>query len=174
MFENVPPFVTDFRNSAPNRRPVTWKVSRTLSLLILPALIVLNFYGLYSNTFYWLKVDNYIFPLLTILHFVYLHTLHLKIREGEFVDPQLRNLEYGMYGVLLIYMFKWMDTLYVLNSYNDYDKQILPDTFLPVGLTIFGMQGLLIALTLAAFYHRKTRVGSFNFDRLNENIDSWR
>ncbi len=140
----------------------------------MPVLIVLNFYGLYSNTFYWFKVDNYIFPLLTIMHFVYLNTLQLKIHRGEFVDHQLRNLEYGMYGVLFIYCFKWMDTLYVLMSYNDYDQQLIPDTFLPVGLTVFGLQGLLIALTLAAFYSRKTLVGLYNFDRLNENIDSWR
>ena len=140
----------------------------------MPVLIVLNFYGLYSNTFYWSKVDNYIFPLLTLMHFAYLNSLRLKIYQGDFVDHQLRNLEYGMYGVLLIYGFKSMDTLYVLMSYNDYDQRLIPDTFLPVGLTVFGLQGLLIALTLTAFYSRKTLVGLYNFDRLNENIDSWR
>ena len=145
-----------------------------MSQLILPALIVLNFYGLYSNQFYWFKVDNYIFPLATILHYLYLFALQSRIREAEFADPQLRNREYGMYGILLIYGFKWMDTLYVLMSYDDYDHELIPHTFLPVGLTTFLLQGLLIALTLAAFYYRKTLLGSYNFDQVNENIDSWR
>ncbi len=166
--------MTRFPNSAHYRRPVIWNVCRNLSLAILPVLIVFNFYGLYSNTFYLLKVDNYIFPLLTILHFAYLHILHLKVREDDFVDHQLRNLEYGMYGMVFIYAFKWMDTLYVLMSYNDYDQQILPETFLPAGLTLFCLQGMLIALTFAAFYYRKTLVGAYNFDRVHENIDSWR
>ncbi len=162
------------RNSAPFSGPLSWKVCRILSLAVLPVLIVLNFYGLYSNKFYWLKVDNYIFPLVTILHFIYLYTLHFRIREAELADFQLRNLEFGMYGVILIYGFKWMDTLYVLMSYNDYDHKILPDTFLPVGMTLLGLQGWLIALTFAAFYFRKSLVGSYNFDQVNENFDSWR
>ena len=162
------------RNSTPFSGPLSWKVCRTLSLAVLPVLIVLNFYGLYSNKFYWLKVDNFIFPLVTILHYIYLSSLHFRIREAELADPQLRNLEFGMYGVLLIYGFKWMDTLYVLMSYNDYDHQILPDTFLPVGMTLLGLQGWLVALTFAAFYFRKSLVGSYNFDQVNENFDSWR
>ena len=64
-----------------------------LSLAVLPVLIVLNFYGLYSNKFYWLKVDNFIFPLVTILHYIYLSSLHFRIREAEMADLQLRNLE---------------------------------------------------------------------------------
>lgn len=172
--KSTPQIVTNFRNPPLHRKPITWQVCRNLSLAILPALIVLNFYGLYSNNFYWLKVDNYIFPLITILHFAYLHALHHKIREGELVDQQLRNLEYGMFGVLFIYAFKLLDTLYVLMSYNDYDHQIIPKTFLPVGLAILCLHGLLIALTFAAFHYRKTLVGSYIFDRLHENIDSWR
>ena len=166
--------MNSFQNSVSPGRLVSWKVCRNLSLAILPVLIVFSFYGLYSNTFYWLKLDNYIFPLVTILHFLFLHTVHLKLREEGFADPKMRNMEFGMYGVLFIYGFKWMDTLYVLMSYNDYDQQIIPDTFLPVGLTIFLLQGLLIALTFAAFYCRKSLVGSYNFDKLHENFDSWR
>ena len=163
----------------PNRKPyplkgiASWKLCLYITWALLPALIVLNFYGLYSNKFYLLKVDNYIFPLVTILHFVYLYAIQFKVKEGEYADQPMRNVEYGMYAALLIYGFKWMDTLYVLMSYDDYDRHIIPETFLPVGLSIFSLQGMLIALTLAAFYFRKSLVGSYNFDQINEKIDSW-
>ena len=153
---------------------MSWKLCRILSLALLPVLIVLNFYGLYSNQFYWFKVDNYIFPLVTILHYIYLSSLHFRIREAEYPDLQLRNLEYAMYGAMIIYGFKWMDTLYVLMSYNDYDHDLLPKTFFPVGTTLLGLQAWLFALTFAAFYFRKTLVGSYNFDQVNEKFDSWR
>nr|WP_255444158.1 hypothetical protein [Robiginitalea sp. SC105] len=136
-------------------------------------LIVLNFYGLYSNQFYLLKIDNYILPLFSILHFVYLYAIQFKIRENEYPDPQLRNVEYGMYAVLFIYLFKGVDTLYILMSYDDYDSHIIPATFLPVGLFILALHVALVFLTGAAFHFRRNLVGAFNFDQINENIDSW-
>lgn len=150
---------------------ISWSVCLYTSLAVLPILIVLNFYGLYSNQFYLLKFDNFIFPILTILHFIYLYAIQFKIREGETADPQLRNVEYGMYAILFIYAFKTVDTLYILMSFDDYDAHIIPDTFLPVGIFILAMQLLLIGMTLSAFYFRKTQVGPFNFDQINENID---
>ncbi|EAR15667.1 MULTISPECIES: hypothetical protein [Robiginitalea] len=154
-------------------RFISWKTCLYATLAVLPVLIILNFYGLYSNQFYVLKIDNYILPLFSILHFVYLYAIQFKVRENEYSDPQLRNVEYGMYAVLFIYFFKCTDTLYILMSYNDYDAHIIPGTFLPMGIFIFSLHLLLIALTVSAFYFRRTLVGPFNFDQVNENIDSW-
>lgn len=144
-----------------------------LSIGVLIFLIVLNFYGLYSNKFYLLKPDNYIFPLLTIVHFVFLYVLWFKIREDELTDPKMRNLEYGMYALVLIYIFKVFDTVYILSTYNDFEDHIIPGTFIPVGLFILVLQIALLLLTFITFIHRKQEVGEYNFDSINENIDSW-
>lgn len=152
---------------------ISWKTCLYASLVVLPLLIVLNFYGLYSNQFYLLKFDNYILPFFSILHFVYLYTIQFKVRDREYADPQLRNVEYAMYAVLFIYLFKGMDTVYILMSYDDYDISIIPATFLPVGVFILAMYFFLIILTLLAFYYRRRHVGPFDFEQVNNKIDSW-
>ncbi|NAS13632.1 hypothetical protein [Poritiphilus flavus] len=144
-----------------------------LTIGVLISLIVLNFYGLYTNKFYLVKFDNYIFPLLTIIHFTYLYVLRFKIREEEYTDPAMRNLEYALYAIFLIYLFKASDTFYILMSYKDYEDHILPGTFLPMGILIFCLQLSLMALTVLVIWHRKNKVGDYNFDNINENIDPW-
>ncbi len=144
-----------------------------ISIGVLLLLIVSNFYGLYTNKFYFLKVDNYIFPLLSLVHFSFLNVLHAKIHERDIVEPQLRNLEYVMYGILLVYIFKVLDTTYILLSYSDYQTNLIPDTFIPVGAGILVLQLLLISLTVVAFAFRRQMVGPYSFDQINDNIDSW-
>ena len=144
-----------------------------LSIGVLLLLIVFNFYGLYSNKFYLLKPDNYIFPLLTVVHFVFLYVLWFKITEHEHTDPKMRNIEYGMYAIVLVYIFKIFDTAYILSTFNDFENHIMPGTFMPVGLLILLLQMALLFLTLITFIHRKQEVGPYNFDSINENIDSW-
>ncbi len=144
-----------------------------LSIAILLALIVLNFYGLYTNKFYFFKFDNYIFPVLTIIHFVYLYAMWFKVKENEYPDPQMRNLEYILYILLFIYLFQIFDTLYILSSYSDYDASIIPETFIPIGSLIVTLYTILIFMTLVSFKHRKVLVGEYKFMDMNDNIDSW-
>ncbi|MFT4830440.1 MAG: hypothetical protein ACI815_000074 [Psychroserpens sp.] len=150
-----------------------WKMIKPLSIVILIALIVLNFYGLYTNRFYFFKFDNYIFPLLTLAHFVYLYVIWFKVRENEYPDPQMRNLEYILYVILFIYVFQIFDTIYILSSYSDYDASIIPETFIPMGALIVTLYTLLIFMTLVSFKHRKVLVGEYKFIGMNDNIDSW-
>ncbi|HMB63661.1 MAG TPA: hypothetical protein VKN36_11345 [Eudoraea sp.] len=154
-------------------RFLSWQWCLNLSVGVLILSIILNFYGLYSNKFYLLKPDNYIFPVLTIFHFVYLYVFWFKIRERELPDPQMRNLEYAMYAIVLVYTFKILDTLYILTTYSDYENHIMPATFIPIGIFILIIQIVLLLLTIITFFHRKERVGDYNFDNINENIDSW-
>lgn len=154
-----------------NRR--TWAWCQKLTICVLAILIILNFYGLYTNKFYLLKPDNYIFPILSSVHFIFLYVMSFKIREGEFTDAPMRNLEYSLYVISTVYVFKLVDTFYIILSYNDYSNHVIPETFLPLGFLIFSLQLLLIALTFFAFIHRKEMVGSYNFDNINENIDPW-
>ena len=142
------------RNFPQNHRAFSWKTCYFLSLGILPVLIVLNFYGLYSNRFYFLKIDNYIFPLFSLLHFVFLYVMRFKIREGEYPDPVMRNVEYGMYAVLMIYLFKCFDTL-------------------PIGVLTLVLQVFLVVLTLLSFWYRKALVGGYDFEQIDENLNSW-
>lgn len=152
---------------------INWKRCIAFTIATLLLLVVFNFYGLYTNKFYFFKIDNYIFPLLVGIHFVYLYVLKFKIREDEYTDPQMRNLEYALYGVFLVYIFKAMDTLYILLSYGKYQDHIMPETFMTFGITIISLQIFLILLTLIAILHRIRSIGPYSFDNINENIDSW-
>ena len=136
-------------------------------------LIVLNFYGLYTNRFYFFKVDNYIFPLLTVVHFYFLQALQLKINTKFIGDLQLRNLEYAMYAILLVYVFKVLDTSYILLNVTDFDLQIIPETFIPIGIGMLFLQLTLVVLTLLSFGIRRNLIGRYNFDQINDKLDSW-
>jgi hypothetical protein len=152
---------------------LSWKRSQFLSIGVLLLLIILNFYGLYSNKFYLLKPDNYIFPLLTIVHFVFLYVLWFKIKEREITDPKMRNLEYALYVIFLVYVFKISDTIFILTTYGDYADHIMPRTFIPVGIAILVLQIFLLMITVITFFHRRELVGDYNFDNINHNIDTW-
>lgn len=152
---------------------ISWKWCLRLSIIVLAILIVLNFYGLYTNKFYLLKPDNYIFPILSIVHFIFLYVMQFKIQEGEYTDAPMRNLEYALYVICLVYFFKLVDTCYILLSYQDYAFHIIPETFLPVGIFTAVLQVLLLGVTILSFGYRKELVGTYNFDNINEHIDPW-
>lgn len=150
-----------------------WKRCIYVSMFVLAALIVLSFYGLYTNKFYFLKPDNYIFPLLTVAHFTFLYVLWFKITQDEVTDPQMRNLEYALYIIFLLYVFKFFESIYILMSYTTYENHIIPKTFLPIGALILFLHFLLLGLTLLAFHYRKSLIGNYRFDDINRQIDSW-
>ena len=149
-----------------------WKRGLYLSIGILTVLFVLSFYGLYTNKFYFFKFENYIIPILSFVHFGFLYVLNFKINEREVADLPMRNLEYGLYVILLVYVFKLIDTLFILLGMEDFENHVIPDTFMPMGIFIFSLYLLLILLTLLTFQYRKNLVGSYNFDEINQ-IDSW-
>jgi len=146
----------------------SWRSCFVLTICILPLLIFFSFYGLFTNDFYFLKIDNYIFPLLAIVHFMFLHTLWRAGKEGTNENRTIRNFEFVMYGIYLIYLFKFTETIYTLLGYFDYSDLIIPPTFLPMGFTILSLQFLLLVITILTFQHRKILVGTYNFDRIND------
>lgn len=154
-------------------RMFSWKSSLLLSVIVLLLLIVFSFYGLYTNKFYIFKFDNYIFPLLTLVHFTYLYVLWFKIRENELTDPQMRNLEFALYILLFIYIFRFFDTLFILKSYSDFESYVIPVTFIPMGSLILFLYASLLGLTLITFKHRNKLVGHYRFNSLNDQMDSW-
>ena len=154
-------------------RLFSWKNSLILSLIVLVLLNIFSFYGLYTNKFYFFKFDNYIFPLLTLVHFTFLYAMWFKIQEGEIADPQMRNLEFTLYIIFLIYIYRLINTTFIVLSYSDFESQILPATFLPLGILIIFLHLLLLLLTLVVFKHRKDKIGSYKFYRINDDIDSW-
>lgn len=154
-------------------RIISVRVNLILSCIILILLIIANFYGLYSNRFHVFKPANYIFPLLTVIHFVYLYVLQFKVKVDEGPDPSMRNLEYVLYAVFLVYFFKIYETVNILLTFNDFQTHIIPSTFLPIGIVIISLYVALILNTLLAFKQRKEIVGDYVFDNMNEKIDSW-
>ena len=81
---------------------ITWKRNILASVAVLLTLIILSFYGAYTNQFYFLKVDNYIFPILTSIHLLYLYVVWFKITEDELPDPKMRNIEYVLYAIMIV------------------------------------------------------------------------
>ncbi|UII79652.1 hypothetical protein [Flagellimonas sp. CMM7] len=152
---------------------LTWRRNNIIILIILLALIVLNFYGLYTNKFYFFKPDNYIFPLLSIVHFLYLYVIWFKITEDELPDPKMRNLEYALYAIMIVYLFKIYDSALVLSSISEYQEHIMPVTFMPVGTITLVLYCLLTLFTLMSFWHRKQFIGKYNFENYNDNLNIW-
>lgn len=151
-----------------------WKRTLFISIAVLLILNIFSFYGLYTNKFYFFKIDNYIFPVLTIVHFIFLYVMWFKIKEDELSDPPMRNLEYSLYIILFVYLYKLLDNLFILISYGEFENHLIPDTFLPLGILIFTLHLLLIGLTLLAFSYRKEVVGNYLFDDMNQHVDSWK
>jgi len=150
----------------------TLKRTLILSAAILGILVVLNFYGLYTGKFYFFKPGNFIFPILSVGHFIFLYVLWFKVKEEEMTDIQMRNLEYVLYGIFLVYVYKAFESIYILSTYSDYGNHALPASFLPLGTLIAILYFLLIGLSLLVFKYRKDRVGEYKFDDINQ-IDSW-
>ncbi len=154
-------------------RLLPWKTGLLLSIFVLAVLIIFSFYGLYTNKFYFFKIDNYIFPILTSAHFTFLYALWFKIKEHEVADPKMRNLEYALYAIFLVYLYKFFDVFFILIGASDYADFIIPETFMPLGILILTFHFLLLVLTLLVFKYRKEFVGTYNFDEINGQIDSW-
>ncbi len=152
---------------------LSWKRCLILSIGVLSSLIILNFYGLYSNRFYLFKPDNYIFPILSLLHFTFLYVFWFKIKEREYPDPRMRNLEYALYVIFVIYIFNTVETANTLISSGDFADHLIPSTFYPVGAVIIGLQLLLLFLTLLTFGHRKRLIGDYKTDYLDDHLEPW-
>lgn len=150
-----------------------WKWTLLLSVFILVLVDVFSFYGLYTNKFYIFKIDNYIIPILSIVHFIFLYVLWFKIKEKELSDPPMRNLEYLLYVIGIIYVFKFLDTLFILLTYTEYENYLIPDTFIPLGLGILFLYLLLLLLTTITIAHRMQLVGTYHFDDMNQHVDNW-
>ncbi len=150
-----------------------WKRSIIISSIILSVLIILSFYGLYTNKFYFFKIDNYILPIFSIIHFIFLYVLWFKIKEEEISDSPMRNIEYSLYILIIVYLFKLFDVAYTISGYTEFDDHQIPGTFFPMGVFMIILYIALIGLTILNFMYRKIHVGPYNVDILNEQIDSW-
>lgn len=152
---------------------LSWKKTIQYTVALLLILSIFNFYGLYTNTFPVLKPVNFVFPVLSLVHFLFMYVLWFKIKEEEGTDPQMRIIEFLLYGVFLFYLFSFFSTVKTLFTYFEFSNHVIPASFFPMGLLIGFMQLLLIGLTLIAINYRKSLVGSYDFDDVNQQIDSW-
>ncbi|WP_375324440.1 hypothetical protein [Flagellimonas sp. GZD32] len=152
---------------------ITWKRNLIASILVLLTLMVLDFYGIHTNQFYFLKVDNYIFSTLAVVHLLYLYVVWFKIREDELPDPKMRNVEYVLYLILFVYGFKIYESLQILNSAQIYQDQIIPSTFKPMATLNLILFSILPIMTLYTFWLRKKMIGVYNFDNYNSKLNIW-
>jgi len=154
-------------------RIMPWKLNVVLSTIVLLVLFFFSFYGIYSNRFYFFKPDNYIFPVLTIVHFVFLYVFWSKMKYHEDTDRIMRNLEFGLYFICLVYVFKIFDTAHTLLEYNTLWIEALPSTFLPIGFTMLSLYCLIVILTIVTFFQRKKHIGSYTFEEVHTGFDTW-
>ncbi len=143
------------------------------SIVVLVALMGLSFYGIYTNKFYFLKPDNYIIPILGVVHLLYLYVVRFKISEDELPDPKMRNLEYVVYGLVAVYVFKIYDSAMTLGSVAEFGEHVIPPTFRPMGILILVLYSLLTLSTLHIFWLRKKYVGAYKFENYNSNLNIW-
>ena len=151
----------------------TWKRTLILSIIVLFLLNIFSFYGLYTNKFYFFKIENYIFPILSVIHLVFLYVLWFKINENELSDPPMRTLEYVLYAISLVYLYKMVETIIVLSSYSDFENHLIPSTFLPLGFVMIALYAVLLLVTFLAVAYRKEMVGTYIFDDMNQHVDHW-
>lgn len=152
---------------------ITWKRNILASVAVLLTLIVLSFYGVYTNQFYFLKPDNYIIPILTSVHFLYLYVIWFKITEGELPDPKMRNIEYALYAMMIVYLYKIYDSTMVLYSIEMFEEHVIPSTFKPMATLSVVLYSILPILTLYTFWLRKRYIGIYNFENYNDNLNIW-
>ena len=152
---------------------ITWKRNILASIVVLLTLSVLSFYGIYTNQFYFLKPDNYIFPILSVVHLLYLYVVWFKITEDELPDPKMRNIEYVLYVVMIIYLFKIYDSAMALYSIGGFNEHVIPATFKPMATLTLVLYSILPILTLYTFWLRKRYIGIYNFENYNDNLNIW-
>ncbi|MDP5231866.1 MAG: hypothetical protein NWQ38_15840 [Cellulophaga sp.] len=145
-----------------------------LSAVLLLILNVFSFYGLFVDEFSFSKFDNYIFPFLTIIHFIYLYTLWKKNKNSETPDVFLRNIEYALYFIYMIYIFKFAEYVFRFWKFTDFKNEIVPENFIPIGTFLITMHCLLLIITPLTFIVRKRIIGKYNFDELHDTMDSWK
>ncbi|MFC4096816.1 hypothetical protein [Euzebyella saccharophila] len=150
-----------------------WKRTIYTTIVLIIVLSILNFYGLYTNSFPVLNWENFAFPFFSLIHLLFLYVLWFKIKEYEHTDPQMKITEYLLYAVILLYLFYAFQTLTTLLSSFDFASHVIPNTFWPVGILLFILQISLVALGFMAIHFRKTLVGHYNMDEENQHIDSW-
>jgi hypothetical protein len=85
----------------------------------------------------------------------------------------MKNIEYVMYGMVLVYAYNIYGTFLTLGSQNEFQDHVIPSTFVPMGILIITFQALLVLLTVWSFIIRRQRVGKYDFDYLNNHIDAW-
>jgi hypothetical protein len=96
-----------------------------------------------------------------------------KITEDELPDPKMRNIEYVLYVVMIIYLFKIYDSAMVLYSIGGFNEHVIPATFKPMATLTLVLYSILPILTLYTFWLRKRYIGIYNFENYNDNLNIW-
>ena len=103
---------------------------------------------------------------------MFLYAMWSKIKEEELADTQMRNLEYSLYIIFFVYVFKVFDSITILWSYTEFENHVNPGTFVPLGSFILALYLVLLVLTILTFKQRREIVGNYSFETINENLGS--
>ena len=109
------------------------------------------------------------FLLLVAFQALYLFRLLAKTKNEMNSDSQLRYLEYVVYGVLVVYGYKTIDTVLSLNLASEIQPDLLPEPFFPLVLLSLALYLLVIILSFLTFTFRKRLLGSFSQETIEDN-----
>ncbi|NKI24996.1 hypothetical protein HCG49_00305 [Arenibacter sp. 6A1] len=89
----------------------------------------------------------------------------------EYPDTVMRNIEYTMYFICLVYLFQIIETLITAVSLGQFHDRIIPSAFIPMATLMICLKVLLLLLTIFLFVKRKLLVGKYNHDYLNKDLE---
>lgn len=85
----------------------------------------------------------------------------------------MKNVEYILYFIYLVYIFKFIESIYKLATYTDFEDHFIPETFIPMGTIMIILYFILLVITVITFFFRLKKISSYNFDDLNNHSDHW-
>ena len=161
----------NFRVRIPAKREL--KIVMGLSLVLLIAVGTLNFYGMFTDRFYFGQSDGWLFVMLAVVQITYMSFLWRRVESHEVPEWRVKLLEWVMYIVLGVYAFMMITTIIDLQATYELKNHIIADSFYSKSYWLIGLFSLLILVTLRLFFVRKRALGAYKSHSKSEDLDNW-
>ena len=148
-------------------------IEMVLTALILICLGLFNFYGMYTDSFFFLKGEGWAFVGLAAIHVFYLSLILHKMRSYRSSDWGLRISEIVMYVVVAAYGYMLAQVIIELQNTELLTGYVIPDSFYTKSYCLIGLFIGLMLLTIRLFFNRKRAFGPFKSVSVKTDLDNW-
>ena len=159
------------RASIPGKKEMTFTIGVSVVLLI--SLAVLNFYGMYTDRFYFGQSEGWLFVALGAIHITYMTFLWKKMEAYPVPEWRLKLVEWVMYAVIGVYCFMLTTTIIDMQSTHELKNYIIADSFYSKSYWLISLFSILILLSVRLFFLRKKVLGAYKSFSKSEEIDNW-